>query len=155
MPKTQATSTPAPTAPAARPPCAPALPSESSTLEREWSYMTRSMAPDRKPAKDLSGTYRVIHGTLHLPVPEHERLLRDGTVSPHASKTRMAKVHPIVSPSGHVTGYIGDEVWLCHADAERCLRADVVEPLDTTPSRCGKVYSPSPVTFSAAYGDRR
>jgi len=90
-------------------------------------------------SKMLGGIYRVIHGRLILPLPlEARRLGADGALEPDAPKTFYAEV--------------GDEVLLPHADAERMLDADVVEPLDARPSRVGKVWRPPPVKPNAHGG---
>lgn len=91
---------------------------------------------------ELAGTYRMIHGNAVLPVPLSQRLNADGTENIDAPKTVIARIAPVLNARGDVMGYVGDEVWLNAGDAERMLLADIVEPLDARPSRCGKVFSP-------------
>jgi hypothetical protein len=97
-------------------------------------------------ALKLAGVYRVIHGTLEIPRPIAERLNPDGTDNPFVPKT--------------ITVRMGDEVALGDEDAWRMLAYDkdpaerhkfaVVEPLDTRPSRVGKVWEPPKPTSNAS-----
>jgi hypothetical protein len=76
----------------------------------------------------LAGVYRVIHGSIAIPVPLSERLKADGTED--GNKPTQELAHP------------GDEVYLGDQDAASMLDADIIEPLDAKPSRVGKVWEP-------------
>lgn len=81
--------------------------------------------------RKLGGVYRLIHGTLVVPLPPASYTLPSGEVDPRKPTYEVA--HP------------GDEVQLNDVDAAHCLDAGVVEPLDTKPSRLGKVWQPPKV----------
>lgn len=81
--------------------------------------------------RKLAGVYRVVHGTLCVPLPEASYLLPSGEIDPRKPTYEVA--HP------------GDEVQLNDVDAAHCLDAGVVEPLDTKPSKLGKVWQPPKV----------
>lgn len=83
--------------------------------------------PARESAKDrhLAGNYRVIHGNVIVvrdPALWHDK---DGNVKPEEPRTRMA--------------IMGDICWFNDLDAASMLDNDIIEPVDTKPSRMGKV----------------
>jgi hypothetical protein len=71
-----------------------------------------------------AGEYRVIHGSVNVPIPLSERLLPDGSENEHLPKQVLAMP--------------GDVVWLNDRDALALLETDVVEPMDARPSRVGQ-----------------
>ena len=105
----------------------------ASTITKKVPHVSTEPNP-RDPKKlspeerALAGTYRVIHGTLHVPRPVESFTNPDGTEIPGAAKFDEAQV--------------GDEVRLTDKDAAHCLDAGVIERLDTKPSQAGKVCKP-------------
>lgn len=90
------------------------------------SHIVKSHAPEKVILKDLSGTYRMIHGSIG-PLP--------GTGA-------YASIHVIRRDAdGEPLEYRGDEVFLSHDDAARMLEQNMIEPLDAKPSMCGKMWN--------------
>jgi len=84
---------------------------------------TEDQKKARLAAKE--GEYRVIHGSVMIPIPLENRLLPDNTENPYLPRQQPAQA--------------GDIVWLNDADALFMLEHDIVEALDSRPSRVGKV----------------
>ena len=97
-------------------------------LARILKKVPRDEGEFKRTAKErkLAGTYRVIHGSIEVPLPESEWKNPDGSVKEGEPRTEQAKM--------------GDEVYFGDEDAMRILDADLIEPLDTKPSRVGKVH---------------
>lgn len=75
-----------------------------------------------------AGVYRVIHGSVVVPRPHDDWHTKSGKVRAGVPKTDLAGE--------------GDEVFLSSEDATRLFRFDIIETLDTHPSRVGKVFDP-------------
>ena len=75
--------------------------------------------------RKLGGVYRIIHGSMMVPLPEAEWKNPDGTVKKGAPTLEVA--------------VIGDEIYLGDEDAMRAIAADLVEPLNALPSRLPKL----------------
>jgi hypothetical protein len=88
------------------------------TLQRETA--------DEKKAREAAkaGEYRVIHGSVAIPIPLEQRLLPDGSENEHLPRQVYAQP--------------GDIVWVNDRDALFMLENDIIEPLDAKPSRAGK-----------------
>lgn len=85
--------------------------------------------PGERLAKEAhkAGVYRVIHGCFAIAIPLEQRLLPNGHENPYLPKQLYAQP--------------GSEIWLNDRDALHALQNDLVEPLDTKPSRVGKVWT--------------
>lgn len=107
-----------------------------------------------RPAKFIgpvipAGIYRVIHGVVTLPRPLSEWMRPDGTEIPHEPKFIEAGVvfqydaHGglVVDEDGFAVGAQGDEIELGSDDATRLMAAGVIERLDASPSRVGRVFT--------------
>lgn len=111
--------------------------------EMQTTHLVKSHAPPKATPSAVAGIYRMIHGSIEIDLPRSEWTLADGSVNPDAPKKVRAAVHVIKRDEhGEPTAWKGDEVFLSNADAERLIAADMVEPLDAKPSRCGKVWDP-------------
>lgn len=67
--------------------------------------------------RKLAGVYRVIHGRICIDPTTHPQLFAE----------------------------VGDEIRLGDVDAANMIDAGVIEPLDTKPSRAGKVWVSPPI----------
>jgi hypothetical protein len=105
-----------------------------------------------RPAKDIgpvqdAGVYRVIHGTICIARPKSEYTNPDGTENPFEPKWVEAGIVQLtperLDPNGKVVAkatYAGDEIWLDSENATRLMELDLIEKLDTKPSRVGRVF---------------
>jgi hypothetical protein len=93
----------------------PSVPRITKKLPRESGFA--KTAKERK----LAGVYRVIHSNVVLPRPENEWKDEHGKRLPGESSLEVAQP--------------GDEVYLGDEDALRLLADDIVEELDSKPSR--------------------
>jgi hypothetical protein len=119
---------------AAAPPPAKAPPGvrvlkEGNGVMSDEDRLLRTKKPTAAERK-LGGQYRLIHGSIVLPVPESERLLPDGTLNPNVQTVRYVQA--------------GAEIELDDEEAARLEDAGLIEPLSVSPrhSRLGKVWSP-------------
>ena len=82
--------------------------------------------PEQRLAQqaDLAGEYRVVHGSVAVPIPLEQRLLPNNTENEHLPKQFYAQP--------------GDVIWVDSHDARSMLEHGVIEPLDARPSHVGK-----------------
>ena len=106
-----------------------AVASRPSTDPQPMRLVKAAPVPEKKPEKDLSGVYRIIHGSFTGPRPRSETHNDDGTRKENVELNQEFGA--------------GAEVYLNHEDAKRALRACTVEEISANPSRVGKVYEPS------------
>lgn len=125
----------------------------TATPDQKTTRILRSFAPEKKlPAVNLAGEYRVIHGGIDVPRSWDEWHTPNGDEIEDAPRTRRATIHGVKFAiaddlangicKGDPLEFVGDELFLTHEEATRLLAASLVEPIDTKPSRCGKVWQP-------------
>jgi hypothetical protein len=94
-----------------------------------------------------AGVYRVIHGRLVLPLPE-DKWIRDPDTGAVLQKQTEATIHVAKrNAKGEPIEWVGDQVSIPTSDeASRLCAQNILEPLDASPSRCGKVCQPKKPT---------
>lgn len=144
-------------------PSTASLSSNDASVSRVTKLAPRVLEDNKKAKKKgYAGAYRMIHGSLVLPLPWADWHTASGKIRRGAPRTVTATVHPSKFAiaddeqegirKGDPIEFVGDEVWLSDEDAWRLLGMDhpadkrhmhaMVEKLDSMPSRCGKVWSP-------------
>lgn len=93
----------------------------------EFSRIVKRADPPKREAKQPKGQYRVIHGTLAVPL----------FADPVQARNARENGQPTQD-----TAKPGDIVFLNEDDATRLLADNIVETLDAKPSRVGKVWEP-------------
>jgi hypothetical protein len=105
---------------------AAAAPAPAAKPRAVTRIVSHAPEPPKPPERNLAGKYRVIHGRYSVPRDRSLTHNPDGTRKENEELQEYAKPGAILE--------------MTHEDAKAALLAGVVEELDASPSRVGRVF---------------